>query len=134
MLADTIVADELEQKVRILCWVNTYRKNIDKIKAIRETWGRRCNKIIFVGDRTEPDIHLIGFDTKEGRNYLASKIFKAFAYVYENHVDDYDWFMRVDDDVYIVMENLRQLLTSYDTNEPWYIGRPYNFITRQVRQ
>ena len=33
--------------------------------------------------------------------------FQAFNYIWENHRDDADWFIKVDDDTYLIMENLK---------------------------
>jgi hypothetical protein len=42
-------AEKLAKEVRVLCWVMTNPKNHQK-KAIhvKRTWGRRCNKLIFM--------------------------------------------------------------------------------------
>ena len=36
--------------------------------------------------------------------------------------DQADWFVKADDDTYMVIENLKHMLQSYDTNIPWYFG------------
>ena len=36
--------------------------------------------------------------------------------------DQADWFVKADDDTYMVLENLKHMLQSYDTNMPWYFG------------
>ena len=36
--------------------------------------------------------------------------------------DQADWFVKADDDTYMVIENLKLMLQSYDTNIPWYFG------------
>ena len=132
LVSDIEVALDLQDDIRIVCWINTWRMNLDtKATAVRETWGKRCDKLIFVGDRTNSSFPMIGFNTTEGHSRMVSRIFSAFDYVYENHLDDGDWFMRADDDTYVIMENLRYLLSSYNTSDGWYMGRSYSRNTPQ---
>ena len=46
----------------------------------------------------------------------------AFDYVYQHYYNDFEWFMKADDDTYVIMENLRYFLSNEDTNEPIYFG------------
>ena len=32
---------------------------------------------------------------------------QAFTYVWENHREDADWFIKADDDTFVIMENLK---------------------------
>ena len=36
--------------------------------------------------------------------------------------DDADWFLKADDDTYIIMENLKAFLSEHDTSEPLQFG------------
>ena len=38
---------------------------------------------------------------------IFQKFVQAFAYVWENHREDADWFIKADDDTFVIMENLK---------------------------
>jgi len=51
-----------------------------------------------------------------------------FRYLYDNHFEEADWFLKADDDTYIVMENLRYMLEPYNASQPIFFGckfKPY---------
>jgi glycoprotein-N-acetylgalactosamine 3-beta-galactosyltransferase len=47
---------------------------------------------------------------------------KSFEYVYKNHFHDADWFIKTDDDTYVIMENLRHMLSTENASEPVFFG------------
>ena len=62
---------------------------------------------------------------EEGRKYLTIKTIRPFRYVYKHFFNDYDWFLKADDDSYVIMENLLYFLSSQDTNKPIYFGHKF---------
>lgn len=96
------LSDQLFKDIKILCWIATTPSNVKK-KAIHvsNTWGRRCNKLLFMSSRKSTTLaNIIALNiSKESRKTLWGKTKKAFKYVYENHFnDDYEWFIKADDD------------------------------------
>ncbi|CAO1369074.1 unnamed protein product [Diamesa hyperborea] len=125
-LYDRTIADEMFKKVRVLCWVMTNPSN-HKTKAIhvKNTWGKRCNKLLFMSSETDLELGAVALPVDEGRNTLWDKTKSAFQYVYQNHYDDADWFLKADDDSYLIMENVRYLLSQYHHETSLYFGCRY---------
>nr|CDS29439.1 glycoprotein N acetylgalactosamine [Hymenolepis microstoma] len=46
-------------------------------------------------------------------------------YAYEHHADDYDYFLKANDDTYVIVENLRYKLSTKIPDEPFYMGRRF---------
>lgn len=59
--------------------------------------------------------------TDNDRDKAWGKTKEALAYLAKNHIDDADWFLRADDNTFMVMENLRYMLYSYPSNLPLYL-------------
>ena len=66
----------------------------------------------------------------EGRKYLTIKTLRPFRYVYKHYFKEFDWFLKTDDDAYIIMENLLYFLSSHDTNQPIYFGHKFKSILK----
>lgn len=96
---DERIADELFDKVRVLCWIVTYPEN-HHMKAIhvKNTWGKRCNTLLFMSSEADPVLGTIVLSVNEGRENLWNKTKSAFQYVYQHHLNDADFFMKADDD------------------------------------
>uniref|UniRef100_A0A8C6UJP7 N-acetylgalactosaminide beta-1,3-galactosyltransferase n=1 Tax=Neogobius melanostomus TaxID=47308 RepID=A0A8C6UJP7_9GOBI len=114
---DSQMADELYKKVRILCWVMTGPNNLEKkARHVKATWSRHCNIVVFMSSVDDPDFPTVGLGTKEGRDQLYWKTIRAFHYAYEHHAHEADWFLKADDDTYVI---------------PIYFGRRFKPYTKQ---
>lgn len=129
---DGHLADELYKKVRILCWVMTGPSNLEtKARHVKNTWTRHCNIVVFMSSVEDPDFPTVGLGTKEGRDQLYWKTIRAFHYAYEHHIDEADWFLKADDDTYVIVDNLRWVLANHTPDEPIYFGRRFKPYTKQ---
>ena len=59
----------------------------------------------------DESIGAVKLDVENGRDGLWSKIKLGFKHVYENHFDDFDWFLKADDDAFVIVENLKEMLS-----------------------
>ena len=77
------------------------------------------------------DLPAVGLPVSEGRDNLWTKTRAAFQYIYDHHFDDADWFLKADDDTYVIIENLRHLLQDHDPVTPVYFGRRFKAYVPQ---
>ncbi|RCN44428.1 N-acetyllactosaminide 3-alpha-galactosyltransferase [Ancylostoma caninum] len=118
--------DRLFDKVKVFCWVATHRvSHKTKARAISVTWGQQCNRIVFVSNATDDELPIIVVKLNESRSELWSKTREAFTWAYNNVLDDYEWFLKADDDTYMHMENLRALLKEYSPDDALAIGHQF---------
>jgi len=119
-------AEEEQKRIRILCWVMTSPETLPiKGKPVKETWGKRCTILLFMSSQADPSFPAIGLDVKEGRENLWPKTRAAWNYIYDHHLDDADWFIKADDDTFVVIENLRHLVSKLNPEDPHYLGRHF---------
>jgi glycoprotein-N-acetylgalactosamine 3-beta-galactosyltransferase len=104
----------------------THSANVQtKAKAVKETWGKRCDILLFVSDDEEDSLPSIPLNLPKGRDHLSNKTFTAFQYIYTHYATSADWFLKADDDTYVIMENLRHFLQNQDWTVPVYFGHRY---------
>jgi len=113
----------LRKKVRILCWVMTTPNNYQtKAPFPPETWGRHCDKFLFVSDQGGGKLIKVKFPFLKlayikqfaegpwelhnanisitGRAGLWHKVQEAFRFIHKNYRGEYDWVLKADDDTY----------------------------------
>ena len=95
---------------------------------MKNTWGRHCDKLIFMSSKEDHELGAVALNTSEGRQHLWGKTKQAFKYVYDNHWNDADWFMKADDDTFVVVENLRNLVKDFNTDEPISFGHNMKYL------
>ena len=65
-----------------------------------------------------------------------SKTQNIWKYIGDNYLHDFDWFLLGGDDMYVIMENLRDYLFDLENtlgeNAPMYLGRPLRHTFRLV--
>ena len=124
----------MHKDVKVLCFFPVHNKTMNtKGVAARDTWGKRCDKLLVVGDVTEDSFPTIKLGVP-GSKYLWSKIRDTFLHLHDYYLDKYDWFFKADDNTYVIVENLKLFLAQYDPNQSWFFGHRYNkFLTVSIQ-
>ena len=84
-----------------------------------------------MSSKSDSELPTVKLNVSEGRDNLWAKTKSAFRYVYQNHFEDYDWFVKADDDTYMIIENLRYLLNDHNSSDPVYFGRKFKPYIKQ---
>ncbi|CAF3374789.1 unnamed protein product [Rotaria socialis] len=118
---------------RVLCWIPTTLKRLDRAVVVYDTWAKRCDQSIFVigGSRPSPvpdaskypfPIAYLDNEKIEEYKLLSEKVLLSLLHIYNNYVKDYDWFFKGDDDTFVIVENLRHFLRRHPSNGSFYYG------------
>ncbi|KAK6166065.1 hypothetical protein SNE40_022845 [Patella caerulea] len=114
----------------LLVAVMTTRKYLEtRAEAMYNTWGQQVpGKIVFfvggtaVYNGTLPVVLLK--DIKEDTYPPQKKSFTMLKYVSNHFLNEYEWFMRADDDVFVKTDRLEHFLRSVNSSKLLYMGQP----------
>ena len=81
-----------------------------------------------MSSKEDPALGAVALNISEGRQNLWGKTKGGFQYCYQHHREDFDWFLKADDDTFMVIENLKEMLRPFDTNEPIHFGHHFKYL------
>ncbi|KAA0194074.1 Glycoprotein-N-acetylgalactosamine 3-beta-galactosyltransferase 1 [Fasciolopsis buskii] len=96
-----------------------------KAMAVNDTWARRCTSYFFatsVADSRFPNFLAV---YREGREVLWDKVKYSLIHVAQKYADSHEFFLKADDDTYMIMENLEKILERMNSSEPFIMGRHF---------
>ncbi|XP_078701367.1 chondroitin sulfate synthase 1-like [Branchiostoma floridae x Branchiostoma belcheri] len=110
--------------------VMTAKKYLDsRAVAAYETWQQHIPGKVEFYSAYDPDglsqggftrVNIPGVDDAYPPQ---KKSFLMLKYMHDHYLDQYEWFMRADDDVYIKGDKLEKFLRSVNSSRPLYIGQ-----------
>ncbi|CAF0818046.1 unnamed protein product [Rotaria sordida] len=146
---------------RLFCFVLTNEENLEsRARAVYETWGRRCGRFVFVSrlnssikcenenekksfEKCKLPIENIPTLPDETYLHLPDKVRVSLLF-FNKYYPNYDWYLKADDDTYIIVENLlrflistikrypKPLLYGYRFREDYYVSGGAGYVlTRQ---
>jgi len=92
----------------------------NRARVVYETWGQRCGKFLFIGrfnstniQKNFPHLPIENVPNLPHENYsnLPEKVRQTLLHFNRFH-SDYDWYLKADDDTFIIVENLLRFLIS----------------------
>nr|XP_039265196.1 chondroitin sulfate synthase 1-like [Styela clava] len=108
-----------------------------RVEAVVETWAKNqdVRLEIFASNNGTPSVRSGRVSVlKNGARIIQlpgvsdvsyppqKKCFSMLKYIHDNHLKNFDWFLRVDDDAYIKVDALKKLLSQADPTKPYFIG------------
>lgn len=126
-LAEDDVQDPVPGHGLVLVGVMTAARYLDtRAQAVYATWGRRVpGKILFFsseGSRSR-DLPLVALPGVDDAYPPQKKSFMMLKHMHDRYIDEFEWFVRADDDVFVRTERLEELLRSVDSRKAWFIGQ-----------
>lgn len=113
----------------LLVGVMTAAKYVDtRAYNVWRTWAQHIpgKVLFFVAEDTvsmHKDMPLIRLKGVDDVYPPQKKSFAMMKWMADNHLDDFDWFMRADDDLYVRGDRLEQLLRSLDSDKAHLLGQ-----------
>ena len=113
---------------RVLCMVLTSPENYER-KAVHlaATWGSHCSSLVFISDKKKrtnrpEELRIEELPAVAGRKHLWDKVKAGIMATYNKYQDEFDYLLKADDDTFIVMDNLRHLLSHQQVEEEFVLG------------
>nr|APX55177.1 chondroitin sulfate synthase-1 [Pinctada fucata] len=119
-----------DEKGFLLIGVITAKKFLNtRAVAAYDTWTNTCNgicKVIFFsseGSVSEHNIPIVSLPGVDDSYPPQRKSLMMLKYLHDHYVNNFEWFMRADDDVFIKGDRMEKFLRSINSSVPQYIGQ-----------
>ena len=115
-----------------ICYIiSTCDKYLDtRVKYQMETMLKNVNKedIYYLTSKPDPNNRQFGWLTMDDPQNIT---WKYIHFIYNMDIPYYDWYIFIDDDTFVFQHRLQHLLSRYDHNECYYIGKELDHIKNE---
>ncbi|CAG2111773.1 unnamed protein product, partial [Medioppia subpectinata] len=113
-----------KQNIRDL--IVNYYNTIPEVRAVRETWGKRCDILYFVSIEENAELRpVVDQCDNDDHDPILCHDQLIIKYVVNKYNNQFDWLLTVNDFSYVITDNLRHLLSDYDPNDRIWFGYPF---------
>lgn len=108
---------ELSNQVRVSCIIMVQPKILVYWATAVDTWSKHCDKAAFYTSESSKALEAIDLNEKDDW----ARLRKALKHAYEN-AGDLRWFFVAQATTFAIIENLKYLVLTKDSSEPFYLG------------
>ena len=121
--------NELTPRRLLFIGVVTAQKYLDtRALGIYRTWGKQIKDLYFFSSQADDNGPKLPIITLPGINDTQyppqKKVYHMLKYMHDHYIDQFDFFMRSDDDVYVKVDILLELLQNTNPAQDIYMGCP----------
>ena len=73
--------------------------------------------------KDDPNFEFVYLNMTDNYERITEKALLTFEYIYDNLMEEFDWFVRANDDTYIIMENLKLFLANRCSDDMSIYGK-----------
>ena len=83
-----------------------------KARHIQATWGKHCSELPFSALGQIRKYQLSNCQCQRDEIICGEKTKGSLKYIYDYYLNSADWFLKADDNTYVIIENLQRLMHS----------------------
>lgn len=125
--------DDEVSRLRNSLIIGVHASNLDGYTAVRKTWGSYAQKLVYLSSMKkeegseEGDVPLVNLNQGNNDNHthqLRANAYQLLKFLHDNFINDFGWFMRTNDNIYVRVEHLTDNLAKLDPNREQCFGYP----------
>ena len=117
---------------RVFCLVPTIKGSEDLQATVLETWGPQCDRLYLIQNEKTGRAHNMVINmTRPERDvsgkparHIWEKVWRGLLQAYREHLDEAEWFVKIDLDTYFFANHLRTYVEErgFHPDDPHYFG------------
>lgn len=109
----------------ILCIVRTIPSYYERALSVYKTWGKDCDKILFVSSNFTTKLPLITYDKFLPYENLTSQTYEIIPKIYKAY-PHFKWYYFADDNTFLNFKNLEKFLSDKSHEDDYLYGEHFN--------